>query len=938
MRFLFPCLFFALWMLVLSGLPTHAQSTLAALPDLSIELGPENRGRGLSAANDGDGRNEPDTIAGVPVRRLIGPQPNVGYLYLKIEDVTWKNMAPRDVYITVDAFDDRFARVVVQYDKAATKPNVGTQYTAAEGSLLLTGSRKAWRSGYFLLKQASLKGGQNFGADLRLNAPSGTAIRRVTISTQRPPNFDSSGALDESTLQALRVDRGPQRGRMEWTIGNDAGRADAQFYRAIGVSSVESYVHWASVEEKKNQWDWSRWDKQVADLQAAKLKWVPFLLVGMAYGTPLWFQESAASHNYKCLDHGQESRVQSLWNPALRPAVDRFLKAFAERYKKTGVVESLLLGVTGIYGESIYPAGPEGGWTAELTGTYHNHAGWWAGDTFAQEAFRAAMKRQYTSLEKLNRTWGTQYVSWSQVAPFVPDKAPNDRARADFVGWYQQAMTEWSVFWVATTRKYFPSTPIYLCTGGDGDPMLGADFSAQTKAIAPFGAGVRITNEGSDYAANWSLTREVATATRLYKTYAGFEPASEVSPSGIVARVYNATASGARQLHDYAPNMMNDPAALQNARAHASYLRQRQPLVEAAIYVPRETWEVEPQRIGQFYDLARRLRDAIDLDFVTRHTVLDGVLRNTKVLFLASAPVLEPVVASAIERWVKAGGTLVTFGTQAELGARLHDNAAWRARLLAAVAGNAAAVAPALEGPAPARWVQNIGEPSDEVWLSGDWFHRESGGEWANIPNATKRWGGARAGLLVPAGNRNGTLRMDIYVPEGAVQHEPVKVLWNGVALGEITKSGRQIVEWKLPAASAANSLGHLEIVTRTWQPSALASGDTRHLGVALRQVEVFAEGAAQAAPSRAVVQWKVDAGTLGTFARRVGRGRTIHLPYSDAQSATRVVAVLLAESARYLPEAKLTVPDGRLDNRFATRTKTETLWLDAANATIQAK
>lgn len=926
-------------LLIFGGLSSRAQSTLnAALPDLSIELGQTNRERGLSVPNQGDGQNVSETIAGIEVRRMVGPQGNVAYLYLQIEDAAWKKSGPRDLYVTVEAFDDRFASVRVQYDKSSPTPNIGSQYSQAEGSLLLTGNRKAWRKGHFLLKQAGLQAGQNFGADLRLNAPSGTAIRRITISTQRPPNFDSSGTLDQSTLQSLRTDRGPQKSQMEWTIGSDPTLAEAHLYRAIGVSSVENYVHWASVEPKKDQWDWPRWDKQVAELQAARLKWVPFLLVGMAYGTPLWYQNSDASHLYKCLDHGQESRVQSLWNPALRPAVDRFLKAFAERYKKTDVVESLLLGVTGIYGESIYPAGPEGGWTAELTGSYHNHAGWWAGDRFAQDAFRAAMKTKYGTPEKLNRAWATKYLGWNEVTTFVPDKAPNDRARADFVEWYQDAMTEWSVFWVATTRKYFPTTPIYLCTGGDGDPMLGADFSAQAKAIAPFGAGVRITNEGSDYAANWSLTREVATATRLYKTYAGFEPASGVSPAGIVGRVYNATASGARQLHDYAPNMMNDVTALQNARTNAKYLQQRQPIVEAAIYVPRESWEIEPQRIGQFYDLARRLRDAIDLDFVTRQTVLDGTLRNTKVLFMASTPVLEPRVAAVVERWVQGGGTLIALGADADLGARLYDNASWRVRLLAPVAGNTAIVQAALDGPAPTRWVQPIGEASDDAWISGDWFGRESGGEWKDIPNATKRWSGARAEILVPVAAQKRTLRMDVYVPGGAVQQEPVKVLWNGALLGEISKSGPQIVEWKIPAAALSNNLARLEIVTRTWQPSTLADGDTRQLGIALRQVEIFADGAANVAPTSARVQWKVDAADLVNHARRVGRGRTIHLPHGDGQTSAQVIAALLSESQRHLPEAKLDVPDGRLDNRFATRTKSETLWLDAAKATIEAK
>ncbi len=72
------------------------------------------------------------------------------------------------------------------------------------------------------------------------------------------------------------------------------------------------------------------------------------------------------------------------------------------------------------------------------------------------------------------------------------------------------------------------------------------------------GAGIRITNEGSDYANNFTLTREVATATRAYGTFCGFEPASGVDATGNVARIHNAAASGARQLHVYTDNVLGD--------------------------------------------------------------------------------------------------------------------------------------------------------------------------------------------------------------------------------------------------------------------------------------------------------------------------------------------------------------------------------------------
>jgi hypothetical protein len=95
-------------------------------------------------------------------------------------------------------------------------------------------------------------------------------------------------ALDAAPLRDLRVDGSPG---MELTFGKDATPAEAAAYAALGVTSVESYVHWAGVEPDENHWDWSEWHKWVAILKQTKLKWVPFLICGTACGTPPWIAE-----------------------------------------------------------------------------------------------------------------------------------------------------------------------------------------------------------------------------------------------------------------------------------------------------------------------------------------------------------------------------------------------------------------------------------------------------------------------------------------------------------------------------------------------------------------------------------------------------------------------------------------------------------------------
>ena len=174
----------------------------------------------------------------------------------------------------------------------------------------------------------------------------------------------------------------------------------------------------------------------------------------------------------------RDSRVQSLFNPRLRPQIERFLQAFADRYRDTGVIESVLLGVTGIYGESIYPAGPEGGWTAGYTGEYHNHAGWWAGDALAVAAFRQIPAGSIRLDRCAKQAWGTAHRSFDDVATFLPDQIAQRPARADFVEWYQQAMTDWSVFWFRP-RDAMPNRPS-TCVPAGTATRCWADSRRQT--------------------------------------------------------------------------------------------------------------------------------------------------------------------------------------------------------------------------------------------------------------------------------------------------------------------------------------------------------------------------------------------------------------------------------------------------------------------------
>src|SRR5690606_1693916 len=74
-----------------------------------------------------------------------------------------------------------------------------------------------------------------------------------------------------------------------------------------------------------------------------------------------------------------------------------------------------LLGITGDFGEAIYPVTGTT-WTQVTPGPYHTHAGYWCGDPLAEADFRQAMQDRYGGdLARLNAVWGTDYVQPSEI-------------------------------------------------------------------------------------------------------------------------------------------------------------------------------------------------------------------------------------------------------------------------------------------------------------------------------------------------------------------------------------------------------------------------------------------------------------------------------------------------------------------------------------------
>ncbi|MEW6203493.1 MAG: alpha-amylase family protein [bacterium] len=430
-------------------------------------------------------------------------------------------------------------------------------------------------------------------------------------------------------------------------------------FAELGVTSFESYVRWSVMEPSPGEWDFAVYDKEIEILKKNGLKWVPFLIAGPSYTTPEWFKKSDKSVFYKCVEHGTESENQSIFNPALAPHVEEFIRRFAERYEASGMIESVLLGITGDFGEAIYPVSG-GGWT----GGYHQHGGFWCADKFAAAHFQKYLKEIYKNIESLDSAWGTAFRDFGEVKPFLKTDAPSPRAWLDFVEWYRVSMEQWADFWLKTTKKYFPNTPIYLCTGGDGVPEHGSRFSRQVKISAKYGAGVRITNEGSDYGMNFHLTRWVSSAGKFYNSFYGFEPASAVTPDGIVRRIYNVAASGAVQLFEYSGNVTGSDEATGNFRDNIGKFEISHPMMKTAVFIPETYLVLNRERWGLFFNELGMLRDLMDFDFVDEGMAADGALANYQILVMQQGNIVADEAAEKIQQWVKRGGIFAASGIE----------------------------------------------------------------------------------------------------------------------------------------------------------------------------------------------------------------------------------------------------------------------------------
>jgi hypothetical protein len=454
--------------------------------------------------------------------------------------------------------------------------------------------------------------------------------------------------------------------------------------KALGFNGIESYVKWNFVERTPGNWDWSFYDAVVDELERHGLKWFPLLIVGSAYALPKWFFESKDMVGYRCLEHGAEIEIPTIFSDHQVRYVQRFLSEFGKHYGARSSLLGVRLGPSANYGEAQYPA--TGAWGYANRGL-HTHLGYWAGDTYASESFRRWLQARYTGIEKLNSAWQTQYRSFGEVKTFHPVTARTPRMRLDFNNWYMGAMSEWCERWAVWARESMPNVSIYQSSGGWGAVEIGTDYAAQAKSMAALKGGIRLTNENDSYLNNVGATRLAASAARFYGAKLGFEPAGFSSERGVIGRLYNSLTNGANHLFYYHGNLYDSDGAADAWAEQAPLLDWRSaPRSEIAVFYPDTDNRVSDEalrhlRASAFFDRVQPMRSIADFDFVSERMVEDGALDRYKVLVFLWARYTEQSVLDRIASWVRSGGSVIyperLHMREGGLGTPENDHTVW---------------------------------------------------------------------------------------------------------------------------------------------------------------------------------------------------------------------------------------------------------------------
>lgn len=231
-----------------------------------------------------------------------------------------------------------------------------------------------------------------------------------------------------------------------------------------GVTAISTDLWWGLVEgERHGKYDWSYYDRVVALLNRLGLQWVPILSFHRAGGNvnddydktlPLWLWGSLLENNeqiesVKDLQYvsetGSASREYvSLWaDDLVMPYYKKFMEAFKNHYKYDDALIDEINISMGPAGELRYPSYNSHDW-----GDYPNRGTLQCFSRLAKEDWLNHLENKYKDVVLLNETFGSSYVSFSEVIMPDPDwlfseqRYIKNKLAVEFLTWYHLALMQ----------------------------------------------------------------------------------------------------------------------------------------------------------------------------------------------------------------------------------------------------------------------------------------------------------------------------------------------------------------------------------------------------------------------------------------------------------------------------------------------------------------
>jgi len=461
---------------------------------------------------------------------------------------------------------------------------------------------------------------------------------------------------------------------------------------AHNLRGIETWMGWNVVEPKAGKFNFSAYLRNAEIIKASGLDFIPILWMTVI---PQWFLDDPRIVRSANLLTGAEIDALSIFAPSTMEVTDVFFAAaaaaFAERSAELGVdlIDAVRIGSPWETAEGGYPSGVFAGSVTPDIGAVEQ--GFWVGDKYARECFKAAMAVKYGTIGTLNTAWGRSYGDFSQLEyPIKENTAQptliagaNDRHLLDFILWYYQAYADQMREIARIAKTHFPTKPINFNTGYPYDRIIiGQDITGLAKMCAEENIVFR---RPIGFMVPWLYVKFAATAARHYNPpqYAS-EPSSHNSPVYIVAQsLFEDLTTGVTWSFRYhsdfvtAANigLLDEFNKIYNVLGgDGTY-----PIVEVALFYPTsahylehwDTWYNRPFHMHEYggwptglYDYAEPLRRMMDYDVVDERMVGDGFLGEYKYLIWPAGTVAEASTLQKAADWAAAGGTLLIAGIE----------------------------------------------------------------------------------------------------------------------------------------------------------------------------------------------------------------------------------------------------------------------------------